>query len=265
MIKVKTLKNVRNKLYKVVIEDQGKDHQYQVSEDLVVEYRLVRDKILESDHYQDFVKASMRDAIYQKVLHYALYKLRCSKEIHDYLNRKEVPYQQHAYYLDKLKKAKILDDKLFAETYIKEQFHFKHVGPMNIVLELKQKGISEQLYQPHIDRITDADIEAQLDYLFHKKQSSQRPMSCIKAKRDLLGYLINRGFDVEQAKAYINRHKDQIEKASQETKALDRDFTQAVKKYHTDENKRQKIIAYLMRKGYQYQAVREKMEAYSHE
>ncbi len=261
MIKVKSLKNLRHKRYKVVIDDQGKEQSYQVSEDLIVEYRLVNDKVLDQALYLDFVKASMRDAIYQKVLHFALYKMRSSQEIHDYLERKTIPQSQHAYYLDKLKKAGILNDRLFTETYIKEQFQFKHSGPLKIARDLQQKGIPKVMYQPYLDQIGDDDIEAQMQLLFDKKLGSMKPMSMINAKRSLLTYLLGRGFDMEQSKRFIERHHDQLKIASQASKGLDRDFTLALKKYRHTEQKRQKIIAFLMRKGYPYAEIKKKVEA----
>ncbi|MCK5731709.1 MAG: RecX family transcriptional regulator, partial [Tenericutes bacterium] len=143
--------------YLIVISDSKKDEEFLVSEDLMVEYRLVKGKELDKKQYLKFKEASKRDEIYQKVLHYALYKQRCTYDIKQYLDKKEVYQERQKYYLEKLRKSRILDDKNYTYNYIHEAFEFKKSGPKKIIYDLSRKKISEELYQPIIDALSNED------------------------------------------------------------------------------------------------------------
>lgn len=249
---VKSLEPNKNKSYKVTITDTKNKYSYDISQDLVVEYRLVKGKELSKEDYCLFIVAKDRDLLYQKVLHYALYRMRSTKEITDYLFKKQVPLKEHDYFINKLTAAKIIDDDLFAEIYIKEKFDFKKIGPTKLIYDLEKQLISKKTYQKYIDNITTNQIEGNLAYLFNKKLKSMKNKSTNQAFKDMTKYLIDKGYNYETVKHFMEHKKDIVKSTINELDSLTKDYLLARKKYKSKENKTQSMIAYLLRKGYNY-------------
>lgn len=257
MYLVESVKPLRKKKYLITIKTLKKSKEYEISEDILVEFRLVKDKTLSEKDFKAFEFANQRDVFYQKVLHYALYKIRCTKEITDYLTKKGIPSADFPFYLKKLKKNGVLDDLRYTEIYVRESFEFKKIGPKKITYELNKKSISKAMYEPFIKKIHDAEIEENLDYLFKKKLASIKHKSITFAKQSLSQNLINKGYNYDVVKAFIDKNNTLIQQTVMEDKSIQRDFELATKKYKDSINKTKNILAYLLRKGYGYSKIKE--------
>lgn len=249
--------------YLVVIKTPKKEEEFLVSEDLMVEFRLVKGKELEKEQFLVFKEAYKRDELYQKVLHYALYKQRCSYEIKTYLEKKSIPEESYDYYLNKLKKSGILDDKNYAENYVHEAFSYKLFGPEKIIYELSKKHLPKFIYQPSIDSISHKEIEENVYQLLQKKLKSIKKSSFKKAIQDIKQFIINKGYSYEVVNQSVDHHIDEIRQNISEDDSLEKDFQYAVKKYQKDKTKEYKnILAYLLRKGYSYNKIKVRMGEY---
>ncbi len=256
MYSVENLEKNKNKTYKVTIKSSKKSVTYDVSIDLIVEYRLVKDKELTKDEYTLFLVAKDRDILYQKVLHYALYKMRATKDITDYLNKKSIPVQEHDYYINKLKKSKILDDALYAEIFVRENFDYKKDGPNKIIHTLESKHIPKHIYQPLIDNLSISNIKDNLNYLLNKKLKSIKNKTVTVAMHNVTKYLVDKGYNYDISKSFIEENKILFENQIKESDILKKDYEQAKKKYLNKEKSRELMMAYLLRKGHAYQAIK---------
>ncbi|MBQ4061210.1 MAG: recombination regulator RecX, partial [Bacilli bacterium] len=80
--KINSIKKLKKKgMYEITINDDV----YKVTEDLIVKYYLIKDKILTDDEL-DLLKSKIEDEnILLKVYNYISYQFRSEKEIEDYL------------------------------------------------------------------------------------------------------------------------------------------------------------------------------------
>ena len=249
--------------YLVVIKTPKKEEEFLVSEDLMVEFRLVKGKELDKEQFLVFKEAFTRDELYQKVLHYALYKQRCSYDIITFLEKKNIPEESHEYYLNKLKKSRILDDKNYIDNFIHESFTYKLFGPDKISYELSKKHLPKGLYQPILDSLSNKEVKENAYQLLQKKLKSIKKGSYKKALQDIKQFIINKGYHFDVANQIVDEYKEEIRKAIPEDDSLEKDFLFALKKYQKDKTKEYKnILAYLLRKGYSYNKIKERMGDY---
>ena len=256
MYTVTHLEALKNRRYSVIIKSESKTTNFDISEDILVEYRLVQEKVLSKTDYKKFVIANDRDKVYQKVLHYALYKMRCTKEITDFLTKKKIPYEEQAYYLKKLRKTKILDDLKYAEIFVRESFDFGKKGPKKIMYELNKKKIDKEIYMNYINLIKPEEIEENLKNLFNKKLNSIKNKSINKATQNIKQYLVTKGYSYEQVSNYVNKSSSIIKEKISEDEIIAKDYIVAQKKYKDSPNKRTNVISYLLRRGYNYAKIK---------
>ncbi|MBI9008740.1 MAG: RecX family transcriptional regulator [Tenericutes bacterium] len=256
MYTVTHLETLKNRRYSVMIKSEKKMETFNVSEDIMLEFRLVIGKVLSNMDFKKLVVANDRDIVYQKVLHYALYKMRCTKEITDYLNKKMIPLAEHNYYLTKLRKSTVLDDVKFTEIFVRESFEFKGLGPNKIVYELNNKKISKDIYDPFISKIQAKDIENNLNDLFLKKLNSIKNKSIRIATQNIKQFLVTKGYSFEAVDRFVTKSIYLIKERINEEDVLAKDYQVAIKKYKSSENKKQNVISYLLRKGYDYSKIK---------
>ncbi len=254
----------KKKNYEIIIRDEEKkDKTFLVSEDIVVDFRLVKGKVLTKTKYKEFVNSANVDKIYQKVLYYATYKQRSVKDVWDYLNKKQILDSDKQYYIDKLKKVSILDDNSYAKNYVFEAFNYKLLGPKKIIRDLKLKDIDKEIYETYISSISHDEIIHNIETLFFKKLRELKNCSVRKAMMSLKTYIANKGYDFDDVEKVIKKHQDEIIKQSDEDKAIEKDFEIASNQYEKrkpKENKKSYIIKKLSAKGYSYSKIKSLLE-----
>jgi regulatory protein len=250
------LERLKNKKYSVIIKSEEQTVNFEISEDLLIEFRVVMGKVLSKSDFKKFVVANDRDIVYQKVLHYALYKMRCTKEVKDYLTKKKIPFEEQPYYLNKLTRSRILDDLKYADIFVRESIEFKKIGPDKIIYELEKKKIDKNTYQQFIERIKSSEIDENLDYLFHKKLHSMKNKSIKIAMQNIKQFLITKGYNYEVVSHFVEKSIEEIKSTINEDAILEKDYLIAKKKYSTSKNSRTNTISYLLRKGYDYQKIK---------
>ena len=231
MYKVVETEKMKTKKYSVTVKNEDFLENYEISEDIMVEFRLVKNKELDEETFKKFVLASKRDKEYQKVLHYALYKMRCIKDISEYLNKLDIPVEEHDYYIERLKKIRILDDNRYSEVFIKENFEFKKIGPNKLIQELNQKCIDKSIYEKHIYNINENQIKENIEYLFNKKLDSIKGKTKIVVKQNIKQFITNKGYDYDIVSSYVDSLESKIIERVNESEILKKDFQHALKKY----------------------------------
>lgn len=257
MYVVNSVKFNPKKKYTVEVKTDNISDVFEISEDIMVEFRIVKGKVLSKLEYKKFVDANNKDIIYQKVLYYALYKMRTAHEIKEYLKKKSIPESEFSYYLNKLKKNRIIDDIKFAELYIRENFEYKRLGPKKIQFDLEKKGIYDYTYKRFMEQLKKEDINQNINYLLEKKLASIKDKSFNQTIQTLKQFLSRKGYDLESINFVVDQNIALIRSSIDEDKNLLRDYEIAKKKYKTKEDKTKKILAFLMRKGYLYSKIKD--------
>ncbi len=139
---------------------------------------------------------------YNRTLRFLSYRPRSEKEIIDFLKKKKVEPSIISKILKKLQEQNFINDEEFTKWWIEQRQGNKPRGIRVIKMELKQKGISDELITNYQLLITD-QLELAKKAL-EKKVSTYRNLPREKAYRKLSQFLLRRGFDWETVKDVID-------------------------------------------------------------
>jgi regulatory protein len=151
------------------------------------------------DDFEKFYKAAIR---------YLSFRSRSQKEVSDYLAKKKCDELTSKRILDSLKRDKFLNDEEFARMWIRERTLIKPKAVRVIKMELKQKGISNEI----IDFVMTNDeglMINDLDLAFKLAEKKLRTIhdqtDKYKVKEKLGRFLASKGFDWDTIKAAIDQ------------------------------------------------------------
>lgn len=108
--------------------------------------------------------------------------------------------------LDDLEEAGYIDDHDYAVRYIKDAVRLKQHGKQRIRADLAQKGIPRELADAVFDEL-DLDYSAPLRQLVQQRGAGL-DLSDEKQKNRLVGFLIRRGYSMQEIMAAIRENTD---------------------------------------------------------
>jgi regulatory protein len=132
------------------------------------------------------------------------YRPRSSKEIVDHLVKKGFPQTCGDDVVQQLRSARLIDDRKFAELFVRDRIKRKPTGERLLRQQLMAKGIlpqdADEIVQQLLSRKSqqDAAIEAAQKKMQLSRNSFKR-LDVEKRKKRLLDFLLRRGFSYEIA------------------------------------------------------------------
>jgi regulatory protein len=260
MFKVTNLAK-KGKNYLVTIKDEAKEFNYKVSEDLIIENRLLVGKEFDQKQFDSLVNTINKDAYYQKVLNYALFKPRTQKEIFTYLDKYKI--EDYGYYLNKLEKLKLIDDAIYAENFIFDAINYKRVGPRKITKDLRLKGIQNEYIVNFLNKFKNEIHLGNIEFWLEKKLKTLTNKPYYQTHKVLINFLINKGFDYEDVMSIINQNQAKIKNEINEDEIIVKEIKNLSTKYQKKDLKvslNQYLINKLLAKGYQYSVIKKHLE-----
>jgi regulatory protein len=261
-IEVKAIKSKKNQFILELLVD-NQTIEYDVSDEIILDFRLVKGKVLDKETYQALKENILHDKYRQKLLHYATYKPRTVKEARDYLSQFDMPEKAKAKYIQKLMDGKILDDDTYVKNYIDEYSHFRLIGPRKIEFDLIGKGIDKHKINQMMGLYSTALMKENIGKLIEKKVKSSKNKALNKIKQTVKAYVINKGYDYELVQAVLEDMTEAIENHNDEDMAIQKDYDKYLRKYKKS-NQSQSFKSYmipkLMQKGYGYHKIIELLE-----
>lgn len=151
------------------------------------------------DHYQKFLN---------KALRFLSYRSRSEKEVLDYLQKKQTPYEIQSPIMDFLKERRFVNDEEFAISWIDQRMRVNAKAQRVIEMELKQKGVSQEVIAKAflnsqfstLNSVSDLDTAKGL---VSKKIERYRHLPKQELYQKLGGFLGRKGFDWETIKKAI--------------------------------------------------------------
>ncbi|XCB30357.1 regulatory protein RecX [Arcanobacterium hippocoleae] len=120
------------------------------------------------------------------------------------LQQRDVPTEIARETLAKFISAGLVDDSRFAQMYVRSVFHAKSISVRNLKLELKKRGISDEIIEKALQQIdADCELQSAIDYAARKIQRMQG-MEQEVIRRRLYGQLARRGFAPGQVRKALN-------------------------------------------------------------
>lgn len=146
------------------------------------------------------------DKFYNKTLKFLSYRPRSEKEIRDYLNRKKAESSITEKIIKSLKEFNFLNDEEFARWWIEQRTAFKPRSLRVIKMELKQKGISDEIIN---NVIQNSELRIQNDLkmakeIVQKKIYKYKGLTRQEVFKKLGAFLARRGFSYDIIKQSID-------------------------------------------------------------
>lgn len=133
-----------------------------------------------------------------KIRNYCLrllkYRPRSQKEIEERLKRKKCPQDLIEEVVGEFIDAGLINDREFAKFWFNWRTEINPKSKNLIRLELRRKGIAEDLIEEELRGISSEDEFLKAKELAQKKYQKLKGLESIKIKRRLYGYLQRRGF-----------------------------------------------------------------------
>lgn len=212
-------------------------------EDIILKYNLLTNKNLSLKELDELIEDNKYYEAYYLSINYIIYRKRCIKEIRDYLEKKDFEEKYINFVIEKLKEENVLNDKDYISSFINDKVSLSLDGPYKIKRALINLGFNEEDIDNYLSIIDNKIWEEKIEKIVQKKTKSTKNKSKYMFISKLKTDLFNLGYNEELI-------KNNIENIDYESN-IKNDYLKATKK-HKDKNK---IKAYLLRKGYSYEEI----------
>lgn len=231
---------------------------FSVSDETYVEFHLYKGKQISDKELDDILEVEKQHSAYALALRYLSYRMRTEKEVRQYLVEKEI----EPFYIDRaiarLQEEKLLDDRLFAEAFVRDRIHRSTKGPQLIFQELKEKGVGEETIHQALSLYT---REKQVELAYKQaektwKKGSRYPFQ--KRLERVKNALIRKGFSSSLAQEVVGllpTRKDDEEEWYLLKKEGDKLYNRYQKKYVDSFELRMRVKQSLYRKGFSLEQI----------
>ncbi len=150
-----------------------------------------------------------------KAFHFLSFRPRSEKEVRDNLLKKKAPAEIIERVINSLNEHKFLNDEDFARLFIEQRLRFRPKGLRIIKLELRQKGINQEIIDQTISNLQKDDGEvpnSDMDSakkLVEKKMPRYKDLTKQEIYNKLGSYLARRGFDWDIIKKAIDSYEEE--------------------------------------------------------
>ena len=116
-----------------------------------------------------------------------------------------VPEGERQGVLQRLIAQRFIDDKRYAEAYVREKSHLAGWGAHKIAFQLRQKGINKEIINSSLATLdNDAQLE-QLTAKLERKMRTTKAANNYELRGKLLRYGMGLGFDYEMTRTAIDK------------------------------------------------------------
>lgn len=196
-MEIKEFKKLKGNVYELKFKS-GED--IKLYDDVILKYNLLVNKSFNDKLYEEIIKYNKSLDAYYLSLKYLNSKLRCEKEIRDYLKKKDFSIDIIDKTIERLNKFNYLNRDLYIKSYISDKYNFTSNGPVKIKRELINLGFNEE----EIDKYLDLDFDDKIKKIIDKKVKSNKKYNEYSLKINISNYLINLGYKKEMFNEYLN-------------------------------------------------------------
>lgn len=224
---------------------------FPVAETTLIEFRLMNGTEITDDQIKKIKDRENVNKAYGDAVNYLSYQLRTQKEIKDYLYKKEYHRDAVDDVIQRLEKLHYLDDAAYATSFINTQLRTTANGPKIIEQKLLKKGVPDNIVQDKLFEINQ-DVLLENAIEFAKKQIRKQKRASFKQMLTKIRQgLYQKGFNKEIIEAAIK----ELDLEPDEDEELDK-LKVLVEKVRHRYDKPEKLIHYLMTKGYHFDEIK---------
>ncbi|MBQ6494899.1 MAG: RecX family transcriptional regulator [Bacilli bacterium] len=177
----------------------------EIYDDVIIDNDLLLKGELDRNTYNKIIRESELQEKYNSCVKYISVRIRCTKEIYDYLLKKKVSGDDIDLIIDKLHKNKLLDDNYFCECFIKDKLRFTSWGPYRIVRELNKYSIDNNVINNYSYLMNDEVVYDKLYKLISKAIKSNHKLDNNKLRNKIYRNYLNMGFKSDMIVNILNQ------------------------------------------------------------
>ena len=173
-------------------------------DEVILKNDLLLKKEITSSEYQKIFTDTNLVQHYNACLKYISVRIRSTKEIYDYLKKKNAEVEDINTIIHRLTKEKFLDDDHFCECFIKDKLNFTTMGEYKIINELKKHNISNNIIDKYSYLWDDDIMLPKIEKLVDKQIKSSKKLDKYKLRNKIYYYLLNQGFSSDSIVKVLN-------------------------------------------------------------
>lgn len=182
--------------YSVFVDEK---YAFSLSADALLEEKLVNGQEIDGAQLKAYKKLSADDKAYNLALAYVARRLRSHWELTDYFRRKGYDEALREQLMARLMQLGWVDDKKFAEAWVRNRRLLKPVSRRRLMAELRQKRIADDIASEVLAE-DEADEQSVLRELIGRKRKQTR----YQDPQKLMAYLARQGFSYDDIKAALS-------------------------------------------------------------
>ena len=202
-MKILKYKKLKDNKYEIFLESGVN---LKVYDDLIIKYDLLLKKDISDEELKNITDEVDSLSAYYNALKYLTKKLRCEKEIRQYLMKnydKSVIDET----LKKLKEQGYLNDEIYIKSFIIDHYNLTSDGPYKIKKDLVSLGFVENEVLLELDNISDDQWNEKLRKIIIKKIKVNHQYGLNKLKEKMLYDMSNMGYPkwmIENVFSYVD-------------------------------------------------------------
>ena len=175
-------------------------------DDVILENELLQKKELDAHLYNKILIDTNLQEYYNACVKYIQTRLRSTKEIDDYLKRKQVTEEDKIFIIEKLTKKGLLNDKYFTKCFIHDKLKFTNMGEYRIINELKKLNISTPIIEENKYLFNEEIIQEKINKKIEKAIKSNHKLDNYKLRNKLYNSLLRDGYNPSQVISSLNQY-----------------------------------------------------------
>lgn len=196
-MKITKIEPQKRNLKRVSVYIDG-DFAFGVGMEVAYTCDLKEGKEIDSKFVESVIKKEEQFRANNYALSLLSFRARSEKEIRDRMLQKGYELSVIENTVQYLKEQRYVNDREFAEAFIKDKAELSHYGRNRIKTELLKKGIPKEM----IDELIEATIQTDTEYETARELAESKMKSYQKDKKDsqyrkLSGYLLRKGYSYD--------------------------------------------------------------------
>lgn len=189
--------------YSIFVDDR---YSFSLSADALLDSKIVIGLELDQKQIGEYKQLSEDDKIYANVLNYLAIRPRSEWEIETYLKRKKATPSLSEAILNKLSINRLIDDRKFAEAFVRDRRLLRPTSRRKLILELRKKHVKDSVIQEAIGSEASDEQQALVEIIVRKRRQT-RYQDDLK----LMQYLARQGFGYGDIKTALQENSSELQ------------------------------------------------------
>lgn len=210
------------------------DQKILVYEDVIINNNLLINKTIDEKLLEKINKENSFESIYAKCIKRISIRIRSENEIKNYLSDNLYSKDIIEKVVNKLKYNKLIDDEVFAKSFINDKLLLTNYGPGKIKNELKKHKISDNIIDNNLALVDKSKFDEKIDKIIQKYIKNNSKYSLVMLKNKIQNALNELGYYKEMYIEKVNEINS-IEDNNIFRKEAIKEYNKLSRKYNSKE------------------------------